>query len=209
MIFLRYESFRSYVRLYPVTVALIAANLLYFSIVGLTGTMMPERLYQFGGFVSFPDDAFAFGEPWRYVTTIFMHSGLEHLLYNMFSLLVFAPPLERLIGSLRYLVFYLLSGIAGVLLSALAYSLEGVDYPLLGVGASGAIYGVFGAYLFIALFRKLQLDEQSRKTVYAILVFGILYSIIVPRVSLWGHLGGLIAGFLLYRLFDRIKTRKR
>ncbi|MGO4544468.1 rhomboid family intramembrane serine protease [Paenibacillus sp. 2TAB23] len=210
MIFLRYESFRSYLKLYPVTSTLIALNIVYFIVVALNGNPNAAyHAYRFGAFatdVSF--DPFGLQEPWRYVTSMFMHSGIEHLLFNMFALLVFAPPLEHLLKHVRYLIFYLLCGIGGNAMSALVNVLENDLEGHIGVGASGAIYGVYGAFLYISLFRKSQLDESSRKTVYTILIFGVIYSFLVPSIDLWAHVGGALAGFLLYNVFDRVKTRK-
>lgn len=210
MIFLRYESFRSYLRLYPVTASLITLNIVYFIIVALSGD--PNNSYHavdYGAFVTYPGkDPYGMLEPWRYVTSIFMHSGLEHLLFNMFALLVFAPPLERLLGSLRYVFFYIVCGIAGNAMSALANQITNDPYAHVGVGASGAIYGIYGAFLFVSLFRKSMLDDSSRKTVYTILIFGVIYSVIVPKIDLWAHVGGALAGFLLYKLFDRASAWK-
>ncbi|MEV5028697.1 rhomboid family intramembrane serine protease [Paenibacillus sp. LPE1-1-1.1] len=211
MIFIRYESFRSYLKLYPVTSVLIALNIVYFIIIAWNGD--PNNAYDAAKFGAFVTDAennpFGMQEPWRYVTSIFMHSGIEHLLYNMFALLVFAPPLEHLLKQVRYLFFYLLCGIGGNAMSAFVNVVEGDLYNHVGVGASGAIYGVYGAFLFISLFRKQQLDEGSRKTVYTILIFGVIYSFLVPSIDLWAHIGGALTGFLLYNVFDRIRTRKK
>ncbi|WP_424766759.1 rhomboid family intramembrane serine protease [Paenibacillus sp. sgz302251] len=210
MIFLRYESFRSYLRLYPVTASLIALNMVYFIIIAVYGdTNNGLHAIKFGAFVTNTAfDPYGMLQPWRYVTSMFMHAGLEHLLYNMFALLVFAPPLERLLGSLNYALFYVICGIGGNAMSAIVNVVTNDPDTHVGVGASGAIYGVYGAYLYLSLFRKSQLDESSRKTVYTILIFGVIYSLLVPQVDLWAHVGGGLAGFLLYQLFDRMKARK-
>ncbi|WP_317890845.1 rhomboid family intramembrane serine protease [Paenibacillus arenilitoris] len=165
---------------------------------------------KFGAFVTHPVyDPYGMLEPWRYLTSVFMHSGIQHLLFNLFAVLVFAPPLERLLGSLRYVFFYLLCGVGGNAFSALASDVAADGGTHVGVGASGAIYGVYGAYLFISLFRKSQLDVSSRKTVYTILIFGVIFSLLAPQVDLWAHVGGALAGFLLYSLFERAKARNR
>ncbi|WP_274652180.1 rhomboid family intramembrane serine protease [Paenibacillus humicola] len=192
MIFLRYESFRSYLRFYPVTSALLALNILVYILDLLSGHVLLTK----GMFISYRGyNHYGFDEPWRYVTSLFLHLNLEHILFNMFSILVFAPPLERMLGHGRYAVFYLLSGVIGNLFSALALS------ETQGAGASGAIYGIFGAYLYLALMKK-TLDEASRKTVYAILGFGIIYSFVVPRIGIWAHIGGLFGGFALAYIYD-------
>ncbi|MFD2117292.1 rhomboid family intramembrane serine protease [Paenibacillus yanchengensis] len=211
MIFLRYESFRSYVRQYPGTTLLVVINVIYFIVLALQGnTNDPTHLKEFGGLISNPEVApYGMLEPWRFFTAMFMHSGFDHLLYNMFALIVFAPPLEHLLKTSRYLIFYFLSGIGGGLASAAATTWFGDPQVLrVAVGASGAIYGVYGAFLFIALFRKTMLDVSSIKTIYIILGFGVVYSIIITRIDFWGHVGGAIAGFLLYSLFDRLRMSK-
>lgn len=211
MIFMRYESFRGYLRMFPVTSTLIALNLVYFIYLMLVGgTTNWEVLVRNGAFVTHTlYDPFGTTQPWRYVTSIFMHSGFQHLLFNMFSLLVFAPPLERLLRTVKYGVFYLLCGVLANAFSAVMHVIMNDAGSHAAVGASGAIYGVYGAFLYISLFRKAWLDEASRKTVYTILGFGVIYSIVVPRVDLWGHIGGGIAGFLLYSLFDRAMVRRQ
>ena len=143
MIFLRYESFRSYLRQFPVTSALIALNIIYFVIVALAGSTNDiYHLIDFGSFVTIPVlDPYGIIQPWRYFTSIFMHGGIEHLLYNMFALIVFAPPLERLLKSIPYAFFYLLCGIAGNVSSAFINHMTADPLVHVGVGASGAIYG--------------------------------------------------------------------
>jgi len=195
MIFLRYESFRGYLRMYPVTSVLLGLILL----VHLVDLILPgSPLLDRGFFYQDPRvDPYGLEQPWRYVTAIFLHAGWEHLLFNCFSILVFAPPLERLLGRARYLLFYLLAGVLGNVFSAFVHASEGNA----SVGASGAIYGIFGAYLYLALFRKHAMDEASRKTVYSILIFGLIYSLISPRINIWAHIGGGIAGFAMMRAF--------
>ncbi|WNQ11201.1 rhomboid family intramembrane serine protease [Paenibacillus aurantius] len=195
MQFVRYESLRQYLRFYPVTSLIILINLVMFLIMeGYGSSRDPETLLKFGAMFSAPGFA---PEWWRYVTAMFLHIGFEHLLFNMFALFVFAPPLERLIGHFRYAVFYLLSGVAG---SAVSYGFQGTTY--LGAGASGAIYGIYAAYLFFGLFRRDLQDKSSSQTVVLILVLGVIYSFVVPRVDLYAHLGGAVAGFLLAAVFS-------
>ncbi|EXX87017.1 Rhomboid family protein [Paenibacillus darwinianus] len=201
MIFLRYESFRSYVRLYPVTAVILAVNLLVF----IADWLLPGQPLTIRGMFSQQPlvDRYGLAEPWRYVTSITLHAGWQHLLFNSFSILVFAPPLERVLGHVRYLLFYLLAGILGNAVSAVVYA----GSVHLSVGASGAIYGVFGAYLFLAVFRKYAMDEASRKTIYMILIFGLIYSILSPNINIWAHIGGGISGFAMMGMFVRARKR--
>ena len=128
--------------------------------------------------------------------------GFDHLLFNSFALIVFAPPLERLLGSVRYGVLYLAGGVVGNILAIAWYKSIGELTILLG--ASGAIYAVYGAFLHIALFQRNIMDETSRKTLYTLLLFGIIFSVAVANVSWMAHLGGLLGGFFIYGLIIRL-----
>ncbi|MFH5186245.1 rhomboid family intramembrane serine protease [Paenibacillus sp. TAB 01] len=145
--FLRTESLKQYVRLYPVTTVLICIHLVVLGLMEWTGSSEDSRtLLRFGALFDLPGMV---PEWWRYITAMFVHIGFAHLFFNSFTLYVFAPPLERMLGVWRYALLYLLCGIAGNLASAWFHS----DY-FISAGASGAIYGVYAAYLFLAIFRK-------------------------------------------------------
>lgn len=181
--------------MYPVTSAILAFNLTAFL---LDLVLKGRPLFERGAFFQHPlFDPYGLTEPWRYITSVFLHAGWEHLLFNGFAILVFAPPLERLLRHGKYALFYLAAGILGNVFSAAMH----IGQIHIAVGASGAVYGVFGAYLYIALYRKHWLDESSRKTVYIILALGLLYSILWPRIDIWAHVGGCIAGFLMLGMF--------
>ncbi|PWV99655.1 membrane associated rhomboid family serine protease [Paenibacillus cellulosilyticus] len=204
MIFFRYESFRAYLRMYPVTAALIAINLVLYGIVELDGGPYESDILLRYGFLQMETDPYVTTEWWRYVTSMFLHASFMHLFFNMTSLLIFAPPLERLLGHVRYFLLYMVAGIVGNLFSAIMH-----HGNILSVGASGAIYGIDGAFLFFAIFGKHLLDEASRKTVYGIIAIGLLYSFMNTNVNASAHIGGAIAGFILFGLFTWKKLRRR
>lgn len=204
LIFLRNESFRSYIRFYPITALLLFINILVFVTDRYVFNM---ELTRRGIFIQDPDySPYGLVEPWRFLTSLFLHGGWEHLLFNCFSLLVFAPPLERLLGHLRYTLVYFAAGVAGHVLSVIMNL--GSDTYHLSLGASGAIYGIFGAFLYLAIYRKHQLDEATRKTIFSILIFGLIYSFIVPNINIWAHIGGGICGFLWMLVMNSPKGRK-
>lgn len=140
---------------------------------------------------------------WRYMAALFLHASWQHILFNLFALFVFAPPLERIFGHVRYGLFYLITGVLGNLIAV--WMATG---PWYAVGASTAIYGIYGAYLFICLFERERLDQSSRTTVYGILVTGLIYSFLFPNVGYWAHLGGLASGFALYWLLGLAKSKR-
>ncbi|SDO04742.1 rhomboid family intramembrane serine protease [Geodermatophilus sp. DSM 45219] len=125
------------------------------------------------------------GEDWRLVTAAFLHIGPLHLVLNMLALLVFGSELERQLGRWRYLAVYLVSLLGG----AVAIQLFGEPgRPV--AGASAAIYGLLGGLAVVMLSRRE--DLRGLLTLLAINVFVSF----LPGVSLLGHLGGLVAGFV-------------
>lgn len=202
MIFIRYENWKSYVRYYPVTCLLIVANLIMFILMSINGGSTNIRtLIDFGAIV----DVSPFKEElWRYVTAIFLHNGFSHLFFNSFALLVFAPPLERLLGWWRYALLYLGGGILANVLTIAISARSAVEVGTVSVGASGAIYAVYGAFLYIAVMQRAMMDESSRKTLYGLLMIGIIMSFATPNVNWVAHIGGLLSGFFIYGLIIRI-----
>ncbi|MDU4696264.1 MULTISPECIES: rhomboid family intramembrane serine protease [Paenibacillus] len=204
MIFIRYENWKSYLRYYPVTCLLLAANIIMFIVLAANGGSTNRiTLLRFGAMSDI--EPFA-GESWRLFTSMFLHNGFDHLFSNSFAILVFAPPLERLLGWWRYGLLYLASGLVGNLISMGVYQLSPV--PHISVGASGAVYGVYGAFLYIALLQRQRMDESSRKTLYSLLIIGVIYSVLVPQINLAAHLGGLVGGFFIYGLIIRLLKRR-
>lgn len=201
MIFLRYENWKQYLRFYPVTSFLLLANLVMFGVLTWAGSSQDtETLLRFGAMFKYPGLQ---TEAWRYVSSMFLHIGFTHLLFNCFAIYVFAPPLERLLGSWSYLVLYILSGVIGNIGSQWLH-----QDIYIGAGASGAIYGIYGAYLYLALFHRAVLDKQSRQTVTTILVVGVVQSMIIPNVDLYAHLGGFVGGMLLMAILVHWRKRR-
>ncbi|MDR0270626.1 rhomboid family intramembrane serine protease [Paenibacillus sp.] len=208
MLFVRYENWKSYLKYYPITTILFVANIIMYLVIAFNGGASDtSTLLRFGALTNVE----GYDEWWRYLSSIFLHGSFSHLLFNNFAILVFAPPLERLLGAWRYALLYLLTGVIGNILSVAHYNRIGE--ALLTIGASGAIYGVYGAFLYIALLQRNRMDEASRKTVYALLLVGIIFSFISGseefKVNWVAHLGGLIGGFFIYGLMARILKRVR
>ncbi|OXM83507.1 rhomboid family intramembrane serine protease [Paenibacillus rigui] len=200
--FLRNESLKQYIKLYPVTTVLICVHLIVLGLMEWTGSSQDaETLLRFGALFDLPGMT---PEWWRYLTAMFVHIGFAHMFFNSFTLYVFAPPLERMLGTWRYLLFYILSGIAGNLASAWLHP----DH-FISAGASGAIYGVYAAYLFLAIFRKDIIDRQTKQTIITILVIGFLQSIIVPHIDLYAHFGGFVGGLIVMGLISLSIQRRQ
>ena len=125
------------------------------------------------------------GQYYRLLTSMFLHAGFTHLLFNMLSLWWIGGPLEAALGRARYLALYAVSGLAG---SALTYLLAAPNAPSLG--ASGAIFGLFGATG--VLMRRLNYDMRP---LFALLVINLIITFTPGFNIAWqAHVGGLVAG---------------
>ncbi|MFF5111395.1 rhomboid family intramembrane serine protease [Streptosporangium sp. NPDC000509] len=143
------------------------------------------------------------GEWWRLITGAFLHQplggsswALTHILFNMWALYVIGPELERRLGSARFLTLYLLSALGG----SVAIYLFGIA----AVGASGAIYGMFGALFVLA--RRLGYNAQG---VLWLIGVNAVITFVIPGISWQGHLGGLIVGTLVAVIFAFAPAKNR
>lgn len=137
-------------------------------------------------------------EPWRMITAVFVHASILHILFNMYSLFVLGPELERLVGRARFVALFLLSGLGG----SVAVLLSAPNYVV--VGASGAIFGLFGAYFVIAR----HLGGNSSQLIIVI-VINLAIGFIVPGIAWQAHVGGLIVGALVAFIFVRTRNRDK
>lgn len=121
---------------------------------------------------------------WRLITSGFLHLGLVHVAVNMLTLYFLGPPLERVLGRVRFLAVYLLSLIGGS--TAVMLFSDSIT-----VGASGALFGILGALL--VTFRRLRADYRQ---LVVVLVINLVMTFTIPGISWQGHLGGLVVGVL-------------
>src|SRR4051794_39914127 len=137
----------------------------------------------------------ATGDWWRVLTSPFLHYGPIHLALNMWGLYIAGTLLEHVIGHWRFALLYFASGIAGSA-GALIATFESPT-----VGASGAIFGVFGALLVLERTRHISTGGQ----ILGIVVLNLVFTFAVPGISIGGHLGGLVAGMVLMWLLLRFR----
>jgi membrane associated rhomboid family serine protease len=133
-----------------------------------------------------------YGEYYRLITSMFLHVNIMHIAFNMLALWQVGLVLESRLGKFKFAVIYFLSGISGGLLSV--YMNEPMAFS---VGASGAVFGLFGAY--VAISRRLNADANGMLVMIAI---NLGLGFVVPNIDWHGHVGGLVAGFLLGNLVE-------
>ncbi len=126
------------------------------------------------------------GEYYRLLTSAFLHGSLLHIAFNMYALFLFGPPVEAALGRARFAALYLVAAVGG---SALSYAFASPAQPSLG--ASGAVFGVLGAFLVV--YHRLGRDTS---TVMVLLAINFVIGFVVPRIDWRAHLGGLVAGAL-------------
>jgi len=173
----------------PATYALIAINVVAFlaQIASGSGGLFSNQISQFTADFALFGPSVADGEWYRLVTSGFLHIGLLHIGFNMFLLLVLGRLLEPALGTPRFLVLYFASLLAGSL-GALV-----VEPNAVTVGASGAVFGLAGAVFIIA--RGRGMDALAGEIGFLI-VFNLVWSFVVPHISVGGHVGGLVGGVL-------------
>jgi rhomboid protease GluP len=173
----------------PVTTLLLAAIAVGYVLEILTGGT-DGTLVQIGANYG---PAVLHGQWWRLVTSMFLHGGIVHLLLNGWALFQLAALFELWLGSVRLLLVYFVSGIAGSLASALF--MQGPS-----VGASGAIFGLLGALIAFLLRRREFLTPQARSLLTQLVgwaVINVVFGFSAQGIDNAAHLGGCAAGLLL------------
>jgi membrane associated rhomboid family serine protease len=156
----------------------VGANPVAFSGSGGTSTSLDARFALLPARYDFDH------EYYRFVTSMFLHTGLIHLALNCYAIYLLGPALEAMLGRWRFLALYLFAGLGG---SALSYvTNQG------GEGASGAVFGLFAAFY---VFGRHQRRDTSQ--ILGVIVANLIFSMVVPNIGYWAHIGGLVAGGII------------
>lgn len=184
--FNRTENFKQYTTYYPVVSVLLAINIAVYFLGFLP--ILGSLIYDYGLQVNY---LVMQGEIWRLITSVFLHGGFFHILFNMFWLYLFGPELEKILGKARFINTYLLAGVVGNIATYFIYPL---NYASLG--ASGAIFGIFGAFGALVYYTRKTMP-MLRKMILPIIVISVITTFLQPNVNATAHIVGLLAGFLL------------
>ena len=143
------------------------------------------------------------GEYWRLITSLFLHYGPLHLLFNLYGLFLIGPGLERAIGSIRFAAFYLLSGL-GSSIGVLLWRIFVFSRPEPLVGASGCVMGIVGVWVgFLLRHRHQPLAGRRLKYILLIVAVQTAFDLSTPQISMSAHLSGLVTGLGLGLLVGR------
>ncbi len=131
------------------------------------------------------------GEIYRLITATFLHADFFHLLFNMYALYLIGSQLEGFYGKTKYTLIYLISGIFGSMLSLLFLG------PNWSLGASGAIFGLFGSLLYFGYHYRIYLGTTIKTQILPIILINLVLGFAIPGIDVMAHLGGLIGGILI------------
>jgi rhomboid protease GluP len=196
-----FEAFRAAPR--PIiTFALIAINILVFAAMVTSGVSFtnpsPLDAFRFGANYG---PAVVHGQWWRMLTACFVHYGIIHIGMNMIVLYQVGIFTEKLFGGLRFLVVYLIAGLGGNLAGLLIHP------DAVGAGASGAVFGIYGAMLAFLLMQRgtvpTNVSLPIAKSAGIFLVINLIYGLSSPHTDMTAHIGGLITGFVVGCLLAR------
>lgn len=167
------------------TQILIGLNVFMFLLTQILDVTMGGALIKLGAKVN---ALIGLGEFWRLLTAMFLHADFMHLIFNMMALYILGRDIERFFGKGKFLAIYFISGLVG----------SGASYWLIenvSVGASGAIFGLMGANLFLYKLNPLVYKRIYGSDLLILIGVNLVLGLIRPNIDMAGHIGGLIGGF--------------
>ena len=173
-----------------VTNILIALNVIaFFAVFALSGANLNVlNLLRYGALNSVLVQN---GEFWRLITAGFLHSGIFHLIFNMYALYIIGTQIENFAGKWKFLAIYFCSMLTASLMSCI------INPNSVSVGASGAIFGLLGALVYFGYHYRLYLGSVLRNQIIPLILFNLLLGFMVSGIDNAAHLGGLIGGLLI------------
>lgn len=199
------KSIKSQGELPYITLVFIVVNVLVYLVMEWVGdTTNGLFVARYGGM--YPLALTDRHEWWRLFTAGFIHFGAAHLINNMVILYCMGSRLERVTGHLRFAVIYLISLLGGSLLS-LAIMLYTGDYAV-SAGASGAIFGVVGGFLWVVILHKGRLERITTKGILFMIALTVYYGFASAGIDNWGHIGGVLTGFVATVILYHRKYQK-
>ena len=178
----------------PVTLALLAIIIIYFVVITLNGgTTDSKTLVKFGAL--FPPYISTYNQYYRLVTSIFIHIGVAHLFFNAYALYIFGTQIEKVMGPKKYILFFLITGIGGNIITYI------FSFNTISAGASGSLFGILGAFLYLIRHHKNMITPEGRKSILSLLGLNLALTLLVPNISITAHFGGLIIGYIISFIF--------
>ena len=182
-----------------ITGTIIIINIVVFVICEILGSTLDTQFMLEHG-AMYPENINK-GEIYRLLTSSFLHFGFMHILNNMFVLGASGTILEEAIGHVKFFILYIISGIGGSLLSYVMMIKSG-QYAV-SAGASGAIFGIVAGLLWVVIKNNGRYKTLTKKGVLFMIILIVYLGITTEGTDNWGHIGGLISGFIICILIYR------
>jgi rhomboid protease GluP len=185
LLFTRRESFKEYITYYPIVSLILLINLLVYLATVLP--IFPNQLIMTN--MIGVNLYIVQGDWWRLITPIFLHTSFSHFLFNSFSIFLFGPALERILGKFKFVAIYLFTGILANLATLVT---EPLTFSHLG--ASGSIFGMFGYYIALIVFRKDIISRNNSQVIGTIAALSLIMTFLQPNINIAAHLFGFLFG---------------
>ncbi len=184
----------------PINTILIGLNLLIFLLVELTGSSLDSyHILRWGG--CYTPAVLQNHEYYRLIFSMFLHFGIQHLGNNMLVLLFLGDCLERNVGKIKYLLIYFLGGLGANFLSMYLEIKKGKYF--ISAGASGAVFAVIGALIYIVIANKGRIENFTTRQLIVMAGLSLYFGMTSIGVDNAAHFGGLMSGFILGIFFYR------
>jgi len=190
------STFHLYLKSYPITLFIIFVHLFCFTLMWIPFVPHQPLYKRFIGVNLYISE----GEIWRLVTPMFIHVHFAHFFYNTISIAMMGPIIEGLLGKWKFLLLYLISGIAG---NAATFVFLPLTYT--HTGSSGAIFGLLGCFLFFALTKRLHIPRQNQTILLLIIGIFVIMTVFESDINITAHAAGLFSGLLYSWIFSRNK----
>lgn len=196
-----YESIFKPKKIVATNILILMNVIIFFCLFAYSGaSITPLSLLQFGGNYSY---FVQMGQVWRLITSGFLHSGIMHLLFNMYALYLIGTQIENFVGKWKFLAIYFFSMITSSLMSCI------INPGVVSVGASGAIFGLLGALVYFGYHYRLYLGSILRNQIIPVILLNLMLGFMLPGVDNAAHIGGLIGGLLIAMALGVQKTEDK
>ena len=178
-----------------ITYALLISNFILFLAMIFSNANVflieSDILNEFGGLVN-ANMMINMTDSYRIITSLFLHGGIMHLMFNMYALYLIGPQIESFFGKWKFLAIYLGSGIIGNLLSMLFLSDKAIS-----IGASGAIFGLLGALVYFGYHYRVYLGNVIKSQIIPLIIINFIIGFTLSNINVVAHIGGLLGGVLV------------
>lgn len=168
---------------------IIVINSIFFILMFLIDKSLSFNVYTLIFFGAKFNPLIASGEYYRLITPIFLHSSITHILFNMYALNILGKNIEIIYGKFKFITIYLTAGLFGSLGSF-------IFTQAVAVGASGAIFGLFGAYIYLYISKPNIFNPGFLKNLLSIVGLNLFLGIVFPNIDNWAHIWGLVGGII-------------